>query len=579
MFIESMGDLKQYLLLARYQRKMGRSRLKQLLGGSKLMVLTLGVFLLGYAFFGYLIFDRGLDLLAKAPSFGNYLADRIIFLIFFFFSVMLVFSIGVTNYIGLIKGREIGWLLTQPISHRVIFLWKSTEAIIFASWGLVFICAPLLVAYATSRDAPGIFYLKATFVLIPFVIITAGIGNTLFLSILRWAPKRFGLILGVIVLGGMCMYGYQAYRDVVKAQGFTVGQQQFKQLLEHTEISRHPMSPGMWLSHSLTQWTRKMEHNVGLHVAQLWSTALMGILVMSWLGKSWFYGGWNRSLSRAATAASRRRDRASKKVAGWVTPPKRSLISRPMRAVIRKDFLCFVREPSQWVQFVIVFGLLFVYVLNLRNLGYDIENPFWAAIISYINLTVSSLALSTLTTRFVFPMFSLEGTRLWILGMSPLGLNRVVIQKWVQAVIFTGTLTTGLQLLSGWMLGLSRTDILFFSSAVGLMSMGLCGIAVGLGALFPNLKETNAAKIVSGFGGTLCLIVSFCYIGTLVSILCLAKLVVFKTKGLSGHVSGTEGLLGLSVACAIVATIIFGGVPMFLAMRRVKRLQMLGPLQ
>ena len=30
----------------------------------------------------------------------------------------------------------------------------------------------------------------------------------------------------------------------------------------------------------------------------------------------------------------------------------------------------------------------------------------------------------------------------------------------------------------------------------------------GLGVLYPNLKEANPNKIVSGFGGTLCLVVS-----------------------------------------------------------------------
>ena len=41
------------------------------------------------------------------------------------------------------------------------------------------------------------------------------------------------------------------------------------------------------------------------------------------------------------------------------------------------------------------------------------------------------------------------------------------------------------------------------------MSGALCGLAVGLGALFPNFKEDNPSKIVSGFGGTLCLVASF----------------------------------------------------------------------
>jgi ABC-2 type transport system permease protein len=38
------------------------------------------------------------------------------------------------------------------------------------------------------------------------------------------------------------------------------------------------------------------------------------------------------------------------------------------------------------------------------------------------------------------------------------------------------------------------------------------GLAIGLGALYPNLKEDHPGKIVSGFGGTCCLVVSFLYV-------------------------------------------------------------------
>ena len=44
------------------------------------------------------------------------------------------------------------------------------------------------------------------------------------------------------------------------------------------------------------------------------------------------------------------------------------------------------------------------------------------------------------------------------------------------------------------------------------MTLTLTGLAVGLGALYPNFKEENPSKIVSGFGGTFCLVLSFLYI-------------------------------------------------------------------
>ena len=45
-----------------------------------------------------------------------------------------------------------------------------------------------------------------------------------------------------------------------------------------------------------------------------------------------------------------------------------------------------------------------------------------------------------------------------------------------------------------------------------LASMGLVGLSVGLGTLYPNFKEDNPAKIVSGFGGTLNFVVALLYI-------------------------------------------------------------------
>ncbi|MEM7013340.1 MAG: hypothetical protein AAF585_17865, partial [Verrucomicrobiota bacterium] len=345
---------------------MNQTRLRQLLTNSKLMALTLILFLFAYSGIGYVLFDKGFKLLERVPSVGGLMADRMIYLIFFFFSIMLVFSIGVTNFIGLIKGREVPWLLTLPISHRALFMWKSTEAIVFASWGLVFICAPLLIAYATSRDAQGLFYLKAIFAIIPFVVISAAIGNSLFLALLRWAPKRFGLVLGVLTLVGMTWYGWEAYRDVVASQrGGSTVQVQLNQVFKYTQVAQEKMLPSTWMSQLLIQWTRQMSHHVALHFSQLWSTALVGLVLMAWLGRRWFFAGWNRSLQRAAAAASRRRDRAKAELDGW-SSGRRFILSRPIFAIVAKDFRCFVREPSQWVQFVIVFGLLLVYVLNLR---------------------------------------------------------------------------------------------------------------------------------------------------------------------------------------------------------------------
>jgi ABC-2 type transport system permease protein len=173
---------------------------------------------------------------------------------------------------------------------------------------------------------------------------------------------------------------------------------------------------------------------------------------------------------------------------------------------------------------MIFFGLLCIYVLNLRNVAFNFQNVFWETMISYLNLAASALTLSTLTTRFVFPQFSLEGRRLWILGLAPLGLHRVILQKFWMSCLTAMIITVSLMVASSAMLNLPWMKVLFFAFSIGLMSAALSGLAVGLGALFPNFKEDNPSKIVSGFGGTLCLVISFIYITLFVALAALPDL-------------------------------------------------------
>src|SRR5206468_7913977 len=79
--------------------------------------------------------------------------------------------------------------------------------------------------------------------------------------------------------------------------------------------------------------------------------------------------------------------------------------------------------------------------------------------------------------------------------------------------------TLGLIWLSCHMLKLPLERMAYYIAAVSIMTFTLNGLAIGLGALYPNFKEENPGKIVSGFGGTFCLVLSFLYIVASVTLL------------------------------------------------------------
>jgi ABC-2 type transport system permease protein len=237
-----------------------------------------------------------------------------------------------------------------------------------------------------------------------------------------------------------------------------------------------------------------------------------------------------------------------------------------MKALALKDARLFSRDPTQWTQFLIFFGLLCIYVLNLGNVSVDYRSAYWETLISYLNLAASMLTLSTLTTRFVFPQFSLEGRRLWIIGLSPIGMRKVLLQKFAFSCLAAMVVTVSLMTASSMMLRLPSARIGFFDLAIALPAAALCGLAVGLGALFPNLKEDNPSKIVSGFGGTLCLVISFVYIVVYVALVAVPGM--RQVTHFTLPISDSAALL-----LALLSSLVLLWLPLFLACRRVKNLE------
>ncbi len=115
-----------------------------------------------------------------------------------------------------------------------------------------------------------------------------------------------------------------------------------------------------------------------------------------------------------------------------------------------------------------------------------------------------------------------------------------------------------------------------------ILSLGLSGIAVGLGATMPNIREQSPSRIAAGFGGTLNLVLSAIYIVAVVALTALpchfyvaaqsshAAAVLAERPALQWWlrfwlVAGTGG----SVMLGLVATV----VPMKIGFRAFRRME------
>ncbi|MEM6453846.1 MAG: hypothetical protein AAF772_02005, partial [Acidobacteriota bacterium] len=181
------------------------------------------------------------------------------------------------------------------------------------------------------------------------------------------------------------------------------------------------------------------------------------------------------------------------------------------RVLVIKDVRIFWRDPAQWSQFVLFFGILAVYLANLGGLD-AAQRPSWRRWIALLNAGASMLILATLTTRFTYPLISLEGRRIWLLGLAPLRRRQLVGQKFALSVAITALFALGLTAMAGWRLSLDPIAFAVTALGVAAATIALSALAVGLGGLYPNFEEAHPARIVSGLGGTLNFLLSVAFV-------------------------------------------------------------------
>lgn len=441
-------------------------------------------------------------------------AVRAMFGVFFAsLTVMLAFSSGIILYGSLYRSREVQFLMTTPVRSERVFLHKFQEALLLSSWGFILLGSPMWVAYGLVALAPWYYYALLLPFLVAFVVIPGGLGAMVCLVVMWRIPKI--RLHAVSILATLCLAcgGWIAWSVIRGPEGDLLTPSWFDSLLMRLRFSEHRLLPNWWLSTGLLeaaqrQWTESL-----LFLALLTSNALMFHQAAVALAARIFRRSYHDSYTEGA---SRRRpgahwmDRLMLRATFFLSPQ--------MRLLMVKDLRLFRRDPMQWSQFLIFLGLLTLYFVNVRRFRYDVNHATWVNMISFLNLTVVGLILSTFTSRFIFPMISLEGRRFWILGLLPVRRETILWSKFLFAAAGSTVACAVLVVLSDLMLRVMPLVLAIHLLACVLLCLGLSALAVGMGAKMPNLREESPAKIAAGFGGTLNLVLSAIYIVVIVTL-------------------------------------------------------------
>ena len=523
-------------------------------------LLWVGAFVLFYAGFRWLTRFR-YDPNSNMQSIGDIIMVRMLSVFSLSIFLMLIFSNVLVSFSTLYRSKEVNYLLQAPMSFGEFFIARFVECIVFSSWALAFLGTPLLLAYGLVRHAPPAFYIASVAFYLPFVIPPAAIGAIITITLTRIFPRihpRTLILLGVLAVAALFYY----IHNILNAQKLS-DDNFLPFVLDATVRTQSPFLPSYWAARGVLAAATRDYRECIFQFLLLSSNALLLFWLATEYAHRMYYMGW----SAIAGQDRQRIRRMGRGILGrleWLL----SGLRNPERTLSIKDIRLFWRDPTQWSQFIIFFGIMAIYIANLRNMSRQYEQEFWRSWIACLNIGACSLILSTLTSRFVFPLISLEGRRFWILGLAPITMRQLVMQKFAMSVITTSVFTVGLVVLSGRMLRLEPIYFWLSVYSIVITNFGLAGLAVGLGSLYPNFQEDNPSRIVSGMGGTLNFLLSVGYIAWIVGAQTL--ILQWRLMGLFTH----PGAFHIALVCAVLFVTVLSAlctiVPMRLGLRNLQ---------
>lgn len=424
---------------------------------------------------------------------------------FFFFAMllMLTFSNAIIVYGSLFGTDESAFLLTTPFTPLDVVSLKYLESVVLASWSLVLLGMPLMVAMADSggmaRDTN--FYLLFIAFFLAFIPIPAAIGMVIAWAAALYFPRRakrlLGAICAVAVAGAIFMgFGSLRFPD-------TATEEWLRSFMAKMSFVESAFLPSYWVAEGIDNVLQGRHSRALLYLG----VTIANAMFLSWLAVRLVARRFDAARDRAMSGRSvlkRNAAPASGGVAGWLFV----YLPLPLRLIAAKDLRTFFRDPMQWGQLVILFGLVVLYLTNMPSLRVQFGDQQRTMLIPFLNLCAISLILATFTCRFVFPLVSVEGRQLWLVGLLPMNRGKILLAKFCFAMTVTVAVAVGTVLLASLMLGLELYwTFVHLVITVGIC-FGLCGCSVGIGARLPMFHESNVARIANGLGGTANLLAS-----------------------------------------------------------------------
>lgn len=426
---------------------------------------------------------------------------------------MVVLSSLIIALTTLFYSFDLPFLMNAPLPSRTVFMEKSLETTFFSSWMIVLVLVPYVLALGNVRDLGPGFYAGFCSLVPPFVFLAAAVGMCFTLVLMYLFPSS--RTRDAIWLLSSCSLGlvYVLLRlsepeKLARPDMLAV----VAEYLHYLQTPTAPYLPSGWMTRALEALAAgRLGTRFWGPFAALWGSAAAAYAALVLLADRTYAAGYSGSQESGRMNRSQAVERY----------PEQGMFLRlglvpDVAILLWKDRKAFFRDVKHWSQIVLILALACVYLFSIQRLPLD--TPDLKNLVAFLNLGVAGFVISSLGLRFTFPSISTEGRAFWVVRSAPVDLGALMRSKFLFTLIPMLVLSTALVLLSNHLLKADRFIATLSFVTITLMTVTLCGMGVGFGAIFPKFNIPNIHQLESSAGGFVYMAAALFYIGLTIAL-------------------------------------------------------------
>ncbi len=419
---------------------------------------------------------------------------------------LLCFSSTVTALSSYYLSDDLELLLSLPISRAHFFFGRMIDTLIQSAWMPLALAIPILISYGIVYDSDWFFYPIMLLSMLMFSIIPCAIGIGIASILVSAFPAR-RIRESLMVIGVIGMITVFIWLRSLRPERLA-NTENFDSVADYVAEIQTPLpllSPPSWSAKVIL--ATLSGQSIPLIEFGLLIFGGIGILgIARWINGSLYDDG--RSKAQEARVARMAKSPILNNFINIITIPMKPLT----KVIVNKDIRSFIRDPAQWTQVFLVGSIVVIALISVAALPVEaFKGPWmkpWINALSFLILALVGFVMAALAARFQFSAVSIEGRGFWIVRTSP-----ITAEEYLNSKLWP---TIPPMLIIGEMLAVSSSSILRADpaliaiavfTAAGL-SFALSGLAVGIGAMYPDFKADNASKLAASPSGVLYMVLA-----------------------------------------------------------------------